>query len=84
MLLTEFVVLVKEKLRKLRFTRCQACSLLYYVHYQGRAQSGCSRSFILAECAPGASLCFNSHTRNLRSDDTEMQLDIVEAETGSV
>lgn len=75
-------IFVTEQLRKVGFGRYQAVAG-YLASAKGVRDldpqvlylcRGCARSF----------LCLSFHTCNLRSDDTEMQLDIVEAETGTV
>ena len=81
--LTVSAVVVKEQLREVRFSRYQEVAGCNYAPIKDVLGLDPQYFYLCRGCARSL-LCLSFHTCNLRSDDTEMQVDIVEAETGIV
>ena len=85
-LLTAFAILVKGELRKLqsiRHSKRVACYMLC-APLGASSVSMLKNVFYICRVCDRSLLCFSQHKCNLRSDDTETQQDILEAETESV
>ena len=81
--LTVSAVVIKEQLREVRFGRYQKVAGCIYAPIKDVLGLDLQVLYVCRGCARSL-LCLSFHTCNLRSDDTEMQLDSVEAETGII
>ena len=81
--LTVSAVVVKEQLREVIFSRYHEIAGCSYAPIKSVFDLDLQVFYVCRGCARSL-LCLSFNTCSLRPDNTEMQLDIVEAETGIV